>query len=294
MNDTYCGYVAILGRPNVGKSTLLNRLVGEKVSIVTHKRQTTRHNIYGIKTEGDRQAIFIDTPGMHRGGQHKLNRYMNQSAQSIIEDVDVILFLVDARCWTEEDEMVLQKIKQAKCPVFLVVNKIDEFKNKDDLLPVLQNLTAKFNFTEIIPVSAVKQKNLVELDRVIMKYLPKNPHFFDEDEITNRKENFLIAEIIREKIFKEVHQEIPYASTVSIEKREREGNLLKIYATIYVEKPGQKVIIIGHHGDKIKSIGRSARLELERKYSCKVFLQLWVKIKEDWTNDEKMIQNSGQ
>ena len=289
-SNTHCGYVAILGRPNVGKSTLLNHMVGQKISIVTHKRQTTRDNIYGVKTQGDYQAIFIDTPGIHRrDSSHELNRVMNQVAQSIIFDVNLILFLVDAKYWTQEDELVLKKISQASCPIVLVVNKIDEIKKKDELLPILDKLSKKGSFAEIVPISAQSQQSVEVLEKAIFHYMPKGPFLFSEDEKTDRKENFRVAEVIREKLFLQVHQEVPYRAKVVTEKIEQERQLKKIYAVIFVEKPSQKAIIIGQGAEKIKQIGRAARLDLEKQYGCKVFLKLWVKTKEDWMSDSSSI-----
>lgn len=292
-SNTRCGYIAILGRPNVGKSTLINAMLGKKLSIVSHKRQTTRHNILGVKTTGDIQAVYIDTPGMHKGAKRALNRYMNKMAGLAIHDVDVIVFMIEVLRWTSEDEMILEKLKSADKPVILAVNKIDEVKEKDELLPFLSELSEKFDFTAIVPVAAKKRKNLDELESLINKLLPENPFFFDKNQLTDRSEAFLISETIREKLFHAVHQEIPYSTAIGIEKIEHKNNVMHIYATIYVEKKGQKIIIIGEKGEQIKRIGQNSRIELEKKYKTKVFLQLWVKVKDQWADSERALRDLG-
>jgi len=293
VSNTRCGYIAILGRPNVGKSTFLNAVLSKKISITSHKRQTTRHNILGIKTAGHIQAIYVDTPGMHKEAKRALNRYMNQMAQLAIHDVDVIIFMIDAGRWTSEDNMILKKIMHADKPVILAVNKVDEIKDKEQLLPFLESVSLKRDFTAIVPISARKRQNLNELEILIDGLLPENPFFFPEDQVTDRSESFLIAETIREKLFHAVHQEIPYSTTVVVEKIENKKDILHIYATIYVEKKGQKIVVIGTQGERIRQIGQNARRELERKYQNKIYLQLWVKVKEGWVDSERYLKDLG-
>lgn len=293
MTKTHCGYVAIVGRPNVGKSTLLNALIGEKVSITCHKRQTTRHTILGVKTIGDSQILYIDTPGLHHDVKTALNRYMNRSALSSLHDVNVVLFVIDVERWTDEDEYVLRHVRESGKPVVLLVNKIDSLQDKNTLLPKLQELAAKCQFAAIIPVSALRKENLSGVENCIQAYLPEGPFYFPEDQITDRDASFQVAEIIREKLFQVSHQEVPYSSTVIVEKMAFEDKLLTIFATIYVEKAGQKAIIVGNKGSHIKMIGMRARQELEKKFACKVYLQLWVKVKDDWTNQENTLNTFG-
>ena len=290
---TRCGYVALIGRPNVGKSTLLNALVGQPVSIISHKKQTTRHVIHGIKTQGLVQTVYVDTPGIHTRSTRALNRYMNRAARSAMAGVDVVVFIVSVEHWNQDDELVLSQIKEAACPVILAVNKIDILKGKEELLVQLEKLSQKMQFAEIVPLSAKKGENVERLESVIQKYLPESPHFFEADQVTNRDEAFLFSEIIREQLFKQAHQEIPYSATVGVEKIEREDNLTKIYATIYVEKSGQKAIVIGEKGQKLKQIGQRARLRIEKLLGNKVFLQLWVKVKPQWADDERSLRSLG-
>lgn len=291
--ETRCGYVALAGRPNVGKSTLLNALVGQKLSITCHKRQTTRHIIRGVKTTEDTQAIYIDMPGIHQGSKRALNRYMNRVATGSLGEVDLVLFLVSAERWTEEDELVLKQLARVQCPVILVVNKIDCLTDREELLGLLERLAGKFNFAAVIPVSARNQENIAALEQEVARYLPEGAFLYDESQVTDSQDSFLIAEIIREKIFQQAHQEVPYSTTVMVDQLEREGKLTKIYATIYVEKSTQKAILIGKQGSKLKQIGQKARIELERMYGNKVYLQLWVKVKEEWVDSERQLRNLG-
>lgn len=288
-----CGYVALVGRPNVGKSTLMNTLVGKKVSITCHKRQTTRHVIRGIKTSDTMQAIYVDMPGIHSGSKRALNRYMNRVASGSLTDVDVALFLVSAEHWTDEDDLVLDQLRKVRCPVILVVNKIDQISERDKLLALLQSLSAKFDFAAVVPISARQRDNVDELEKLVTSYLPEGEFLYSEDQVTDSQKSFFIAEVIREKLFKQAHQEIPYSATVLIDKMEREGRLTKIYATIFVEKASQKAIVIGKQGSKLKQIGQQARLELERHYGGKIYLQLWVKVKEEWADNERQLRNLG-
>ena len=291
-----CGYVAIVGRPNVGKSTLLNALVGQKISIVSPKPQTTRHQILGIKTVDGAQAVFIDTPGLHKAERRAMNRYMNRLASSVIPDADVIIFMIEAGHFKEDDELVLDKLKETKAPVILVLNKVDLLKDKGRLLPFINELKEKFNFAEIVPLSAKKAKksdNVAELEEMIMKFLPKGPHFFPDDQITDKNERFQVAEIIREKLIRETEQELPYTTTVIIESFKTEEKLISISAIIWVEREGQKPIVIGKNGERLKKIGTQARKEIEKLLGNKVFLRLWVKVKDDWTDDERALGSLG-
>lgn len=287
------GFVAIVGRPNVGKSTLLNCLIGEKVSIVSPKPQTTRWQIFGIKTLSDAQIIYIDTPGMHRDEHRAMNRYMNRIADSVLLDADVIVFMIDAASWRGEDEMVLDKLKNADKPVILVINKIDLLSDKAEILPIIQKLKDRFNFSHIIPVSAMDAENTTHLQDEIVKLLPEGPMLYPEDQVTDKAQRFQVAEIIREKIILSTEEELPYATTVEIEHYKEEAKLIDISAIIWVERHGQKVIIIGKKGARLKRIGTLARRDIEKLLGQKVFLRLWVKIKENWTDDDKALRGLG-
>ncbi|MAY15494.1 MULTISPECIES: GTPase Era [Oceanospirillaceae] len=287
------GYVAIVGRPNVGKSTLLNRILGQKLSITSRKPQTTRHQILGIKTEGDVQVVYVDTPGMHKHQEKAINRYMNKAATTAVKDVDLILMLVDRTRWTEEDEMVLQAVKSQRAPVVLVVNKVDFVREKEELLPVLQELSSRHNFDQIIPVSAKTGHNVERLENLIESYLPENQYFFPEDQITDRSSRFLAAELVREKIMRQLGDELPYAMTVEIEEFVHTGTLIEISALILVERASQKAIVIGDGGYRIKQIGQEARKDMEQLFDCKVMLKLWVKVKAGWSDDERALRSLG-
>lgn len=288
-----CGYVALVGRPNVGKSTLMNHLIGQKISITSSKPQTTRHRILGIKTEADYQAVFVDTPGMHRNAKKAVNRYMNRTAKSTLADVDVIIFVVEATRWTEDDDNVLRQLRSVKVPVVLAVNKIDHLKDKAELLPLLQNLAVKMEFAALVPVSALRRGNLEELEKVVAQHLPANAPFYAEDQITDRSERFLAAEIVREKLMRTLGQELPYELTVEIEQFKPEDGMLNIAAVIWVERDSQKKIVIGKGGSVLKKVGQLARTDMERLFDSKVFLQLWVKVKEGWSDDERALSSLG-
>ena len=288
-----CGYIAIIGRPNVGKSTLLNHILGIKLSITSRKPQTTRHQILGVKTSTQTQFIYVDTPGIHGGGKKAINRYMNKAASSVIHDVDVVLFVVRALHWTPEDQRVLDLLESVKTPVILVVNKVDMVLEKDQLLPYLQTLGEKFAFHNVIPLSALKGSNMAALEQSIENILPVNPAVFDEDSYTDRSMRFLAAEIIREKLIRELGKELPYESTVEIELFKEEGGLTEIHALILVEAKGQKAIVIGAKGARLKSIGTKARKDLELLVGTKVFLKLWVKVKEGWSDSESALRSLG-
>jgi len=288
-----CGYVAIVGRPNVGKSTLLNYLLGQKISITSRKPQTTRHRVLGIKTEGNHQIIFVDTPGLHRAEEKAINRYMNRAATSALGDVDVVLFVVDRTAWTEEDDMVLARVLQSGRPTLLVVNKVDLLQDKSQLLPYLQAVAAKAPFAAIVPVSALRRQNLVDLEKEILRLLPESDHFFPEEQITDRSQRFLAAEIVREKIMRQLGDELPYAVTVEIEAFSREGDVLHISAVIFVERKGQKKILIGEGGSRLRSIGTDARRDMEALFDSRVMLRLWVKVKSGWSDDERALRSLG-
>ncbi len=288
-----CGFVAIVGRPNVGKSTLLNRILGQKVSITSRRPQTTRHQILGIKTEGDTQVVYVDTPGLHLKEHKAINRYMNKAASSSLQDVDVVIFLVDRTRWTDEDEMVLGKVMAAKAPVILAINKVDRSNDKAQLLPHLESLSAKHDFAALMPISAKQGHNVPELERAIAALLPQSMHFYPEDQVTDRSQRFLAAELVREKIMRQLGEELPYSVTVEIEEFKHDGKVLHISALILVERSGQKKIVIGEKGEQIKIIGRDARKDMEKLFDSKVMLNLWVKVKSGWSDDERALRSLG-
>lgn len=288
-----CGYVAIVGRPNVGKSTLLNHILGQKISITSRKPQTTRHQVLGIKTEGDNQVIFVDTPGLHKHESKAINRFMNRAASSAIKDVDVVIFVIDRTAFTEEDEMVLAQVSAARVPVILAINKVDLLEDKTSLLPHLQKLATKGDFSAIMPISALSKHNVAELEAEVLKFLPESSHFFPEDQITDRSQRFLAAEIVREKITRQLGDELPYAMTVEIEEFGVEAEILHISALIFVERKGQKKILIGDKGSRLRSIGTDARQDMESLFDTKVMLRLWIKVKSGWSDDERALRSLG-
>lgn len=292
-STTRCGYVAIVGRPNVGKSTLLNYLLGQKISITSRKPQTTRHQVMGILTEGTDQVIFVDTPGMHKDQGKALNRYMNRAASSALADVNLVLFLVDRTRWTEEDDLVLKILADVRAPVALVVNKIDMVEDKRTLLPWAETMMERNSFDALLPVSALRQHNLEQLQTYIRSKMPEAPHFFPEDQITDRSSRFLAAELIREKIVRQLGDELPYTTAVEIESFKQEGKILHIHALIYVERDGQKRIIIGDKGARMRSIGTEARKDMEVAFDTKVMLKLWVKVKSGWSDDDRALRSLG-
>jgi len=291
--DFRCGYVAIVGRPNVGKSTLLNRILGQKISITANRPQTTRHRILGVKTTKASQIVYVDTPGLHLGGKRAINRYMNRTASSSIADVDVIVFVVDRTQWTDEEDLVLEKIQQTEVPVFLVVNKIDSLKDKGVLLPQLKILAEKYHFAQIMPVSAQSGEGVEQLESAVESLLPISVPFFPDDQVTDRSERFMAAEFVREKLVRSLAQELPYSTTVEIEKFTMEEGVRHIHAVIWVERDGQKGIIIGKKGQQLKRIGELARKDMERAFEGKVFLQLWVKVRSGWADDERALRSLG-
>lgn len=294
MEPENCGYVAIVGRPNVGKSTLLNHLLGQKISITSRKPQTTRHRIMGIFTDEEAQILFVDTPGLHREEARTINRFMNRAASSAIADVDAVVFIADAGNWTDDDELVLERLQSARCPVILFLNKVDRINDKESLLPKMQAIADKFSFHEVFPGSALKGVNLEKLMAALKRLMPAGTPLFPEDHITDRSERFLAAELIREKLMRSLGEELPYATTVEIERfKLDETGMLRINGLILVERDGQKSIVIGKQGQRLKQIGRDARLDMEAMFDRKVFLELWVKVKDGWADDERALRSLG-
>ena len=288
-----CGFAAIVGRPNVGKSTLLNALLGTKVSIVTPKPQTTRHRILGILTRPEAQIVFVDTPGIHSQERRVMNRYMNRSALSSLDDADVLLFVVEALAWTEDDERVLERVRQSGRPAIAVINKVDRVHDKPRLLPFMEELAGRANFAALVPLSAEKRDNLERLPSLIAGLLPEAPPLFPTDQLTDRSERFLASEIVREKLTWRLREELPYGITVQIETFEKQEGRLHIGAVIWVERTGQKAIVIGAGGERLKEIGRLARLELNQLLKASVHLELWVKVKENWSDSEQALKSFG-
>ncbi len=291
--DFRCGYVALVGRPNVGKSTLMNTILGQKVSIVTAKPQTTRQRIAGIKTTERGQVVYVDTPGIHLAAKRALNRYMNRIAQASFQDVDLILFLVEAGRWTPQDEHVAQALARIDVPVILVVNKVDLIADKGELLRFVTEKIGTSRFSEVLMIAARRGDGVADLEQTVLKALPFARPFYDEDQFTDRSERFLAAELIREQLMQRLHQELPYALTVEIEEFKRTGELLRIGAVIWVERNGQKQIVIGKGGKVLKQVGTGARLELQQLFGEKVFLRLWVKVSRDWTDSERALRQFG-
>jgi GTP-binding protein Era len=292
-----CGLVAIVGRPNVGKSTLLNALVGQKISITSHKAQTTRHRITGIRTEGDAQFVFVDTPGFQTRhvtrGAAALNRNLNKTVQATLADVDVVLFTVEVGSFTPQDVQVLELVPAGK-PVVLVANKLDRVKRRTDLLPWLQSMGQRHAFAELVPLSAQDAGDAQRLLAIVRPYLPEQPWFHDEEALTDRSERFLASEIIREKLFRLTGDELPYTSTVLIEKwEEPSAELRRISAAIVVERDSHKGMVIGEGGERLKRIGTEARAELERLMETKIFLEIWVKVRSGWADDQARLKSYG-
>lgn len=292
-HKTKCGYIAVVGKPNVGKSTLMNTLLKNKISITSKKPQTTRYQVTGIKTVDDTQFVFVDTPGLHETSAKAMNRYMNRAARASLVDVDVILWLVEANSLTPEDEYVLSLLEPLKVPIFLVLTKADKIADKTTLLPFIEKMQGKLNFHKIIPISALKDENLDPLLSAVSTLLPEAPFFFDKDQKTDKNPRFLISEIIREKLIRNTGQELPYSLTVSIEDWAVKKAINHLSVVIWVERAGQKAIVIGKGGDKLKTIGTQARKDIEKLLEAKVFLRLWVKVKEGWSNDDKLLNELG-
>jgi len=287
------GYVAIIGRPNVGKSTLLNYILGFHLSITSKKPQTTRHRLLGIKTSKTAQAVYIDTPGLHQKYQGAMHRYMNKEAITTLQDVDVIVFVVDGIKLTEEDEYAIELLDRCEQPIILAVNKVDKIKNKELLLPFIEDLKERLDFRHILPISASKGSNIAELEQHIESFLHLSPAYFPEEQITDKSDRFLASELIREQIMRLLGQEVPYSAAVEVEAFEEEEKIIKISALIWVERANQKSIIIGHKGQQLKAIGKQARVSMEGFYRKKVFLKLWVKVKDGWSDNERALKSLG-
>jgi GTP-binding protein Era len=293
LEDYRCGFIALVGRPNVGKSTLLNRLIGQKISITSRRPQTTRHRIIGIKTLGNAQLIYVDTPGLHRYSGRAMNRHMNRTATLALQDVDVVVFLVEGLRWMPDDDLVLSELERLDWPVILAVNKVDLIADKETLLPGLQALSRKRVFAHIIPLSARKGDNVAELETCVEALLPVATPFFPEDQVTDRSERFLVAERIREKLFRKLARELPYGLSVEVEHFRRERHSIHIHALIWVERQSQKTIVIGKQGAVLREVGQQARVEIEKMLESKVNLKLWVKVKEGWADDERALKSLG-
>jgi len=277
----------------VGKSTLLNCLLGQKLSITSRRPQTTRHRIIGIKTLPDTQILYVDTPGLHRREPRAINRYLNRAADAAIRDVDVVVFVIEGTRWTDEDEWVLERLKDTKVPVILALNKVDRLKDKSALLAHLKSLETKRSFDQLVPLSARSGENVQSLEDRIIDLLPHAPPLYSDDQLTDRSGRFLAAELIREKLFRRLGQELPYGLTVAIEKFKQKEEVAEIHALIWVEKSSQKAIVIGKAGALLKAVGTSARRDMEALFGCKVRLQLWVKVKKGWTDDERALLSLG-
>mgnify|MGYP000868652920 FL=1 len=288
-----CGHVGIVGRPNVGKSTLLNTLIGQKISITAPKPQTTRHSLIGVKTLPDAQILYVDTPGLHKDTGRAMSRVLNRTAQGILEGVDVIIFMIEGMRWTAEDAAVLDRLEHANVPVILAVNKVDLTADKEELLPFLQTVGAFYTFAEIIPISARKGSNLPRLEAAVAALLPEGEAMYDEETLTTSSSRFMAAEFIREQITRLSHEEVPYGVTVEIENYVIDGTMIRIDALIWVEREGQKGILIGKDGEMLKEIGRRARINIENLQGMKVFLRLWVKVKGGWSDDERALRALG-
>ncbi len=291
--NTRAGYVAIVGRPNVGKSTLMNALIEQKVSITSRKPQTTRHHILGIKTLSETQILFVDTPGIHSNQKRAINRYMNRAAQSVIADVDVTVMLVDRHIFTADDEMILERINKSGCHLILAINKVDRIRQQQEILPIIAALKERVGNRNIVPISASRKENLDALLGVIESSLPASPFYFPPEEVTDRSEKFLVAELVREKLMRQFGEELPYATTIQLERFEAQAKVIQIDATIFVERMGQRAILIGAGGNKLKRVGIDARRDIEKLLDHQVMLRLWVKVKRGWSDDERALRSLG-
>ena len=289
----HCGYVAIVGRPNVGKSTLLNRVIGQKLSITARKPQTTRHQILGIRTTETRQLVYVDTPGIHRGRRKAINRYMNRAATAALDGVDAVAFVVEALKWTPEDEHIRRRLHGLECPVVLVPNKVDRITDKQALLPYLNQFSGWVEFCDVVPISARRGQNVDRLEDILSTKLPAGPPIFPEEQVTDRSERFLAGELVREKLTRRMGQEVPYQLTVEIEEFKPVDHLLHISAVIWVERQGHKRIVIGERGKVLRDVGKEARLDMEAMLGQRVFLRLWVKVRHGWSDDERALRHLG-
>ncbi|MBV1877237.1 MAG: GTPase Era [Pseudomonadales bacterium] len=288
-----CGYVAIIGRPNVGKSSLLNRILGQKLSITSKKPQTTRHKLLGIKTTDLSQILYVDTPGIHKEEKRAINRYMNQAAKGVVRDVDTVILVTDRTDWQKNDQEAADSLKGGRGQLIIAINKVDLLKDKTSLLPHLASMHERFPAAEIIPISAENGENLDALEAAVEKTLPYGDFLFAEDQLTDRSERFLVAEVIREKIMRQLGEELPYAVTIQIESFKVRGKVIHIDGIVFVERDGQKAILIGKNGAKLKRIGTDARVSIERLLDQKVMLKLWVKVKSGWSDDERALKSLG-
>ena len=293
MNNTRCGYIAIVGRPNVGKSTLLNSIMDQKISITSKKPQTTRHQLLGIKTRDQAQFLYVDTPGIHANEKKAINRYMNRNARSVIRDVDAVIFVVDRGSWNKEDELVAEALQGHSGQLIIAVNKFDLLETKNKLLPVLETLQKRFPEAEIVPVSALTTENIELLENLIVERIPYSEFYFPDDQVTDRSERFMVAEIIREKLMRQLGDEVPYSASIQIDRFERTSKIVHIAATIFVEREGQKSILIGSGGSKLKRIGSDARIDIERLLDRKIMLTNWVKVKSGWSDSERALKSLG-
>lgn len=293
--NQHCGFIAIVGRPNVGKSTLLNKILGQKISITSRKPQTTRHRIMGVDTDGDYQAIYVDTPGLHIEEKRAINRLMNRAANSSLSDVNLVFFLVDGTHWTKDDEMVLTKLQKSNFPVVLCVNKVDNVQDRNDVMLHMAEMSKKMDFVDVVPISAKQGKNIDVLRKHVRNHLPKATHHFPEEYVADRSQRFMASEIVREKLMRFTGEELPYSVTVEIERFDYnpETDGFHINALILVERNGQKKMVIGKGGEKIKTIGREARLDMEELFGRKVYLETWVKVKSGWADDERALRSLG-
>lgn len=293
MAEYRCGYVAIVGRPNVGKSTLLNHILGQKISITSKKPQTTRHQLLGIKTTDQCQFLYVDTPGVHSNEPRAINRYMNRSAKTVVRDVDVAVFVLDRTDWQEDDQLVADLVARHKERLIVVINKVDLIKDKASLLPYLDKLQSQFPHSALVPLSAEDGDNVETLEKLIAERLPLGQPLYEEDQITDRSTRFLVAEILREKIMRQLGEEVPYSATIEIESFKDSGRTIHIDALVFVERDGQKAILIGKKGEKLKRIGADARADIEKLLERKVMLNTWVKVKSNWADDDRALKSLG-
>ena len=294
MHKQYCGYISIIGKPNVGKSTIINSILKKKISITSRKSQTTRNNILGIKTIGNKQMIFIDTPGMHIKSKKTMNKILNKSAQSTIEDSDLILFVIQRLSLDKEDKFIIEKLNEINRRTICVINKIDQIDHKGKLLPLIEELSLQYPFEEILLVSAKTKDGMSDLNETIQKYLPENNHIYDKNfQIENSEDKFMISELIREKIIRRLGDELPHDIFVKIDEINNKTNIVEVYATIYVNRQSQKQIVIGSEGKILKNIGEQSRIDIEDYLKKKVFLKTWVKVKKNWNTDSNFIQSLG-
>ncbi len=287
------GTIAVIGRPNVGKSTLVNALVGAKISIVSPKAQTTRHRLLGIATFANGQLMLVDTPGIHGRQTRAMNRYMNRAARGAVSDVDAAVLVIEAGRWTEDDSLAMSALKESRVPCILVVNKVDKVTDKNSLLPFIAKITAEYEFTAVHPLSALKNKGTEALVKTLIGLMPESEAHYGEDEITDKSERFLAGELVREQLMTRLGEELPYSTTVEIEKFEEDGQMLRISAVVWVERESQKPIVIGNGGERMKAISTAARVGMEKLFGRKVFLETWCRVREGWSDDEAALRRFG-